>query len=306
MFCFCAMPNRTTGEEIFRAIDGKFVEYDLSWKNVVGVCTDGAPAMQGCHRGLVTRIAQVANESCITTHCLIHREALAAKELSAELKETLNTAIKIVNSIKSQPLNSRVFAEICAELGTKHEHLLFHSDVRWLSRGKVLSRLYELLHELSIFMTEHRKSHGEYLRYLNDKKWKVKLAYLADIFSLLNGLNLQLQGKDMNCFTFMNKIDAFKKKLALWESKSNALDLEMFPLVSELVSQEVPLSKYIAKIIVQHLKKMIDEVERYFPANGDPRQNNLWIANPFVNAEEPNELTVDEAAQLLGNYIFLF
>lgn len=306
MFCFCSMPNRTTGEQLFRAIDEKFVEYNLSWKNVVGVCTDGAPAMQGSRRGLVTRIAQVANESCRTTHCLIHREALAAKELSADLNETLNTAIKIVNSIKSKPLNCRVFAEICAELGTEHEHLLFHSDVRWLSRGKVLSRLYELLHELSIFMTEHKKTHGEYLNYLNDNKWKVKLAYLADIFSLLNDLNLQLQGKDMNCFAFMNRIDAFQKKLALWETKSKALDLEMFPLVSEMVSQNVPLSKYIAKIIAPHLKNMIAEFKRYFPADGDPRQNHLWIANPFVNADEPNTLTVDEAAQLLGKLIFSY
>lgn len=141
-----------------------------------------------------------------------------------------------------------------------------------------------------------------YLKYIEDKKWTVKLAYLSDIFSLLNGLNLQLQGKEMNCFAFMNKIDAFKKKMALWKSKSIALDFEMFPMVSVMVLQNVPLAKYIAKIIDYHLEKMIDQFEIYFPANKDPRQNNLWIANPFVNAEEPNTLTVAETAQLLGNY----
>lgn len=107
----------------------------------------------------------------------------------------------------------------------------------------------------------------------------------------------------MNCFAFMNRIDAFQKKLALWETKSFALDLEMFPLVSEMVSQNVPLSKYIAKIIAPHLKNMIAEFKRYFPADGDPRKNHLWIANPFVNADEPNTLTVDEAAQLLGKLL---
>lgn len=116
----------------------------------------------------------------------------------------------MVNAIKSKPLSCRLFSQICDELGSEHQSLLFHNGVRWLSRGKVLSRLHELLHEFNVFVIEN-ESCSNFLQYLEDDEWKVKLAYLADIFGLLNELNLQIQGTGMNCFTYMNKIDAFKK-----------------------------------------------------------------------------------------------
>ena len=38
---------------------------------------------------------------------MIHREALASKTLPIELKETLDTVIKIVNYVKGGALNTR-------------------------------------------------------------------------------------------------------------------------------------------------------------------------------------------------------
>lgn len=39
LFCFCSLPERTTSDELFRAIDEKMRDYELDWKNVVGVCS---------------------------------------------------------------------------------------------------------------------------------------------------------------------------------------------------------------------------------------------------------------------------
>ena len=64
------------------------------------------------------------------THCIIHREALASKTLEPELNNVLQTAIKMVNFIKSRPLNTRLFTLLCQEMGSTHESLLFHSEVR--------------------------------------------------------------------------------------------------------------------------------------------------------------------------------
>lgn len=277
MLCYSSLPNYTTGEEIFRAIDETFGKYELSWANVVGVCTDGASNMRGCRKGLIARIAKVANKNCRYTHCIIHREALAVHGLSAELTETLNIAVKMVNSIKSRSLNCRIFTEICNELGADHQYLLFHNSVRWLSPGKVLSRLHELLHEFNIFVIEHTATHSHFIQYLEDDKWKIKLAYLADIFGHLNELNLQIQGKGMNCFIFMNKIDAFKKKMVMWRNMSRAANFEMFPLVSEKISNNNQLTEYISKIIDRHLNAMTGQFGHYFPPNTDPRKNNLWV-----------------------------
>lgn len=51
---------------------------------------------------------------------------------------------------------------------------------------------------------------------------------MADIFSLLNEINISLQGSRTNIFTLRNKMDAFKKKLALWNSRLQDEDVEMF------------------------------------------------------------------------------
>ena len=120
-------------------------------KNCVGVCSDGAAAMIGEKSGVITRIKQLAPE-CASTHCFIHRESLATKKLSTKLNDVLCEVVKIVNYIKGSAVNSRLFALLCDDMQADHSQLLFHSSVRWLLRGKVLSRVYELRNELAVFL----------------------------------------------------------------------------------------------------------------------------------------------------------
>lgn len=60
------------------------------------MCIDGAKAMSDHITGLVGHIKKVSPE-CNFTHCVLHREALAAKHLPDELKEVLNQSVKVVN-----------------------------------------------------------------------------------------------------------------------------------------------------------------------------------------------------------------
>jgi hypothetical protein len=43
------------------------------------------------------------------------------KELRPELSEVLNIVTKYVNYIKMRPLKSRLFAQICEEMGTQYK-----------------------------------------------------------------------------------------------------------------------------------------------------------------------------------------
>ena len=45
----------------------------------------------------------------LSTHCHIHRVALASKVTSDGIEETINLTVKIFNFIKTSPLNSRLF-----------------------------------------------------------------------------------------------------------------------------------------------------------------------------------------------------
>ena len=105
----------------------------IDWTHCVGICTDGAKSMTGKHTGLIAHTRKV----CPT---------IAAKSMPADLLAVLNDAVKLVNFIKSRPLNSRLFTLLCNEMGSEHKAPLLHTEVRWLSRAMVLTRLFELRH----------------------------------------------------------------------------------------------------------------------------------------------------------------
>ncbi|CAF4946235.1 unnamed protein product [Pieris macdunnoughi] len=149
------------------------------------------------------------------TVAFIALQALVSKALPDDFKTVLNTAVKIVNYIKTRPLQARLFRKLCEEMGSLHTSHLLHTEVRWLSRGKVLTRLVELRHEVLIYL----EGKTEYIEHLTDEEFILKLTYLADIFSKLNELNLYLQGSNgSNIFAVHDKIRAFMKKLLLWKS----------------------------------------------------------------------------------------
>ena len=142
-----------TGEDIFSAVDTRLKNDGLSWKQCISICTDGAGAMAGKQKGFLARVLQVAPRINFT-HCIIHRENLASKTLDPDLKSVLDAAIKIANFIKSRPLQTRLFTTLCDEMSSHHKSLLLHSEVRWLSRGKVFTRLYKLRDKVYLFLMD--------------------------------------------------------------------------------------------------------------------------------------------------------
>ena len=109
------------------------------------------------------------------THCLIHGEALASQQLSGDLNGVLEVVVKTVNFIKARPLKARLFQRLCDELGAHYNNLLFYCTAKWLSKGKVLLRVYELRNEIFIFLKED--SHALAIT-LKDKVFLTQLAYL--------------------------------------------------------------------------------------------------------------------------------
>ncbi|XP_065408084.1 zinc finger BED domain-containing protein 5-like [Chrysemys picta bellii] len=147
-----SLQSNTTGEAIFNCINNFIRKHEISWGKCIDICTDSARAMIGKMKGAVTRIISVAPEST-KSHCVLHRQALAVKKIPPYLKIVLDEAVQIINFVKSRPLQSRLFNILCEEMGSQHKALLLHTEVRWLSRGKLLVRLFELRSELLVFFT---------------------------------------------------------------------------------------------------------------------------------------------------------
>ncbi len=174
------------------------------------------------------------------------------KNMPDELLSVLNDVVKIVNFIKARPLNSHIFRTICNEMGSEHETLLLHTEVRWLSRGKVLSRMFELRCEVQEFFVHNPFPLSSFLQ---DDIWLQKLTYLAETFSTLNKLNLSLQGLSTTIFNTQDKVEALIKKLVFWANWINTNFTECFPLLSEfLQSREAALSNYVKGLITSSAK----------------------------------------------------
>ena len=136
--------NTTTkGKDVFKILNDYLTKWQISWTSYVDICTDGAPSMVGCMKGLSSFVKK-QNENVVVTHCLLHREALMAKALGDKPREVLNQAVELVNYIKTRPVKSHLFEQLCSNMDSQHRHLLLHTKVRWLSKGKVLNHVYKL------------------------------------------------------------------------------------------------------------------------------------------------------------------
>ncbi|XP_025406396.1 protein ZBED8-like [Sipha flava] len=228
------LSTTSKGSDILKIINDYFEKHDIMWEKLAGFCTDGAPAMLGSRSGLATLVKE-KNRKVLTTHCIIHRQALVSKTLPEELQYTLKQAIKLVNIIKTSALNTRIFKKICSDLDSEYETLLFHTEVRWLSK----------------------EGSG----------------------------NNKLEGS-ANISIFEDKLRAFMCKIDLWISKVEMNNYSAFQTLKSLVDNEkyADLVNEVQQNVLQHLKKLKNEFNRYFPEYNDLETNGIrsMIRNPFI------------------------
>ncbi len=60
--------------------------------------------------------------------------------------------IKIANYVQVVPVNILLFKELCKDLVSEYQALLFYTKVQWLSKGSVLYRVFELRQEPRMFL----------------------------------------------------------------------------------------------------------------------------------------------------------
>ena len=286
--CCKELEKTTRGQDVFDILTDYLERFGLSWKSCVGICTDGAPSMIGSVKGFVS-LAKQKNPNLMTTHCFIHREALVSKTLKDELKLVLDQVVKMVNYIKSRPLKSRLFKQLCIAMESKHLSLILHTEVRWLSRGKVLTRVYELREEMLAFFTNEKLS--DFCDCLNNEFWCAQLAYLADIFQHLNVVNSCLQGRNENLLTSTDKLVSLQRKIQIWKSRVTGGNFEMFPLVPGKFSNE------LTPLIYDHITTLGERIDHYFPSLSSEQYD--WVRNPFVQiAGNTSILTLKEEEEL--------
>ncbi|KRZ61862.1 Zinc finger BED domain-containing protein 5 [Trichinella nativa] len=292
------LKTTTNGADVFQAVSQFFEVNGLMWEKLVGVCTDGAPAMLGSRSGFV-KMVKSKNPSIFAMHCVIYRQALVAKTLPDDLRDDLNFAVEVVNYVKSSALNARLFAALCESLNADHMALLYHTEVRWLSIGNILGLIYELREAVAEFLEQ--RGRRTMCRAFKSEYFQLSLAYLADIFEALNSLNLKLQGANANIMAHYDIVQSFIAKISLWLKQVERGNLTWISTLNELFSDKC-ISEDLKSKIKEHLRSLQDELFHYFP---DVEPENLiykLVKNPFlVNVEDlPHDLQ-EEAIELQFN-----
>ncbi|KAK7886513.1 hypothetical protein WMY93_026134 [Mugilogobius chulae] len=208
-----SIKGQTRGADLFESVCSAVDNMKLPWNKVSGIITDGAPAMVGERSGLATLICNKVNENggdAIKLHCIIHQQVLCAKHLKFD--HVMKPVIKTINTIRSKALYHRQFQQFLHDIQAEYGDVLYHTDVRWLSRGTALQRFFSLREEIGQFLDQK----GQPMDELTDSTWLTDLAFLVDITKQLNALNVSLQGKDAVISQLYAHIRAFKTKLHLF------------------------------------------------------------------------------------------
>ena len=285
----------TKGKDVFSVLADFFKENELDWSKLDA----RQMVLQPCLcKNLDSNICKRCCSKRAFVHCFVHRFAFCTKVLPAELMSCLNKIIKIVNFIKTSALNSRLFARLCEDVSSAHKCLLFHMEVRWLSRGYMTGRVFKLRHELLTFFKE--KNH-EFKDDFENDNFISQMAYLSDIFQALNVINLLFQGSNSNITVFISKLEAFTRKLDVWTKNVESKQFGMFQLLTAL---SVEPNDQLSQEIHDHLKLLRMELLNYFP----DLVSCTYAVNPFCidpallpvgtgEQEEIIDIQVDDTAK---------
>ena len=89
---------------------------------------------------------------------MILRQTLASKTLPEPLNNVFKEVIKTVNYLKSGALNTKIFRKVRTDIGSEHLDLFYYTKVRWLSKGDVGTRVFELREELMEFLIVQKQN----------------------------------------------------------------------------------------------------------------------------------------------------
>ena len=105
-----SLQGRTTGKDICSAIiDCVAKKLSSDFKNLVGLCTDRAPAtsIRGKTNGAMALLQEHIGRKIIINHCITYRQVLCSKVLKFD--HVMLVVVSIVNSLRTRKLRHRLF-----------------------------------------------------------------------------------------------------------------------------------------------------------------------------------------------------
>ncbi|KAK2841713.1 hypothetical protein Q5P01_011913 [Channa striata] len=164
-------------------------------------------------------------------HCIIHQQSLCAKVIGFD--HVMTPIVKIINGIRPKAKQHRTFKVLLEEMSADYGDLVLHTEIRWLSRGRILLQFMQ--------------SRGEDTSLLEDTDWILDLAFLTDITEKLNSLNCELQGKRKMVADMISALNAFKAKMSIFSVHLKRKKVQHFRSEQMVLKDNTFASKAFAK-----------------------------------------------------------
>ncbi|XP_069033864.1 general transcription factor II-I repeat domain-containing protein 2B-like [Embiotoca jacksoni] len=193
---------------------------------LANVTTDGSTNLTGKNIGLLKRIQErVKEDNPEQEDIFLHCKSVL------QLDHVVKPVVEVVNFVGARRLHHQVI-KFLEETDSDHQDLLHHSNVRWLSLGKVRQRVLELKQEIISFMELLQKADD--VPELSDTDCLCDLSFVEDVLTHMNELNVKLQGKDQFVHEMYTNVRTFKTKLALFSKQMSNKSFAHFPTLATL------------------------------------------------------------------------
>ena len=99
-----------------------------------GVATDGAPAMVGKHKGMVSLLKKemdargITHDKLVSFRCIAHQQSLSAK--SVKFDYVVSVVTDCINFIKKRDLSNRLFKQVFKDFDADYDDFLYFCAVR--------------------------------------------------------------------------------------------------------------------------------------------------------------------------------
>ena len=171
------MKGTTSWEDLFRSFIEFAKEKNLLKDKLVSGSTDGAPCIIEKNKGFVALLRGHENRPILGFHCILHQGALCDQLCGEQFGKVMDVVTSVIKFIFARALNDRQFKTLMDEVGNNYPGLVLQSNVRWLSREKVLSFFAACFGEILTFLEMKNVEHPE----LTTPDWLRKFYYLVDI-----------------------------------------------------------------------------------------------------------------------------
>jgi hypothetical protein len=243
----------------------------------------------GVRNGFTTLLLNEMRENGIsplpqTFHCIIHQENLCAKTL--EFQNLMSVINNIVKDIRRKGLKHRQFRKFLEDIDSEYEDVPYHAEVRWVSRGRMMNRVYDL----KDVITEFYRAQGSDIEEFNDEQFINDFAFAVDIISQLNSLNTGLQGNSNVIADLYHHVGGFSGKLGIWMDQfmDGELDSDSFPHLFSREDMNLKLDSYS-----QLLGKLRDEFEARFADFKKHSDDLCMFTAPLSVSTVPTRLSIE-------------